>query len=449
MIGSADAAMQDVRMAATLSEHLEQALRQWQPPALAVALSGGIDSSALLHALAALPAARALGLRALHVDHGLHAQSADWAERCAELCSSLGLSLQTLRCTVPRDGGRGIEAAAREARYASLAAAMQAGEWLLTAHHREDQAETVLLRLLRASGGAGLSAMRTTRPLGAGTLWRPLLDCPRDALRAHAESHQLRWIEDPANHDPQHDRSWLRQTLMPLLRERWPQADGALAQSARLLAADAGLIDGLTAAALAEARGSCANVLRIDALLRLEPALRAHVLRRWLREAGAAPLPAQQHARVETELIGAADGAQPLLRVGSTLLRRYRGELHVQTQIQTHEAHPDIEWDGRTPLSLADGGRLWFDPIWAGDVLRVGYRRGGERIRLPGRSHRHLLKNLLQDLGVPAWQRAQLPLIHDAQGVLLAVADRLVSAELEAACRDSGARLHWAPGATS
>ena len=189
-------------MTATLPDRLDDVWSAAGDPPLCVAFSGGPDSSALLHALAAVRG-DARALRAMHVDHGLHADSTSWAAACAATCESLGVPLQMLRVTVQAEGA-GIEAAAREARYAALAGHLGEDEWLVTAHHREDQAETVLLKLLRGAGPHGLGGMRERRPLGRGQLWRPLLDIPRGDLRAYAASAGLQVIEDPANRDPRH-----------------------------------------------------------------------------------------------------------------------------------------------------------------------------------------------------------------------------------------------------
>ncbi|HRA38902.1 MAG TPA: tRNA lysidine(34) synthetase TilS, partial [Pseudomonadota bacterium] len=202
---------------------LRQALAGWPPGGLLLALSGGPDSSALLHALAAEPLARARGLRALHVDHALHPASAEWARHAQATCTDAGIALQVVPVDV-RARGTGLEAAAREARYAALRAAQREGELVLTAHHADDQAETLLWRLLRGAGPQGLAAMRPLRRFGRGWLARPWLALPRAAICAYLDRHAIAWIDDPANADPRHDRSFLRHAVLPLLQSRWPQA---------------------------------------------------------------------------------------------------------------------------------------------------------------------------------------------------------------------------------
>ncbi|KLD74514.1 tRNA(Ile)-lysidine synthetase, partial [Xanthomonas hyacinthi DSM 19077] len=225
------------------------------PAAVLVGLSGGLDSSVLLHALAQQPQYRRAGLRALHVHHGLHADADAWADHCAAFCAALAIPLQVRRVQVPRDGGHGLEAAARQARRTAFAQALAAGEWLALAQHRDDQAETFLLRALRASGADGLAAMQPLRDFAHGMLWRPLLALPRSDLHAYAQRHALRWIEDPSNADPGFDRNFLRLQLLPLLRQRWPHADAALARSAQLCGEAGALLDDGDQAALDALRG--------------------------------------------------------------------------------------------------------------------------------------------------------------------------------------------------
>ncbi len=425
-------------------ETLRAALAEADPPALAVACSGGLDSVALLHALATLPAARARGLRVLHVDHGLHPESRRWAEHVIDLAERLALPVKVMRCEVDRASGRGLEAAAREARYAALSSELAPGEWLAVAQHRDDQAETLLLRLLRASGTGALGAMRPLRRLGPGWLWRPLLALPRAALLRYARWAGIDWVDDPANATTLHDRNFLRHRVLPLLRERWSHADAALADSARLLAADAVLIDGLAERALAEARGLDPATLRVDALQALPAALRGHVLRRWLGGCRMAPAPATVLARIDPELIAAPADAEPVLRWAGARLSRYRDVLHVETDRAPLPREWRIEWDGRAPLALPTGDRLAFSTGWQGDDgFVVSGRAGGERIRLPGRAHRHALKKVLQSLGVPPWERRVLPLLWSSDGELLAAGDLVISARLDDALRQRGIRLRW------
>jgi len=417
------------------------------PPAprdgpLLLAYSGGLDSTVLLHRLAAEPALRARGLRALHVDHGLHPQSGAWAEACAENCVRLGIPLVVQRVAVV-ERGDGLEAAAREARHAAFAEALAPGELLLTAHHRDDQAETVLLRLLRGAGD-GLAAMRPLRPFAAGWLWRPLLDLPRADLQAYAREHALHWLEDPSNASDRHDRNFLRHRVFPVLAGRWPQAGASLARSAALLATQADLLAGEDRRRLARVQGLDPATLSVTALMAEPEAWRARLLRAWIAGLGLPPLPADAPDSIERELLPAAADAEARHAWAGAVIHRWRDLLHAGTDAAPLPADWQARWDGRAPLALPTGGRLAVSPAAAFDApLQVHARRGGERLRLPGRAHHTTLKHALQDLGVPPWERRRLPLLSHPDGSLLAAGDLVVSASLHDWLADRGARLVW------
>lgn len=412
-----------------------------------VALSGGLDSSALLHRLAQEPSLRAAGLQAVHVHHGLQAGADAWADHCAASCDALGVPLQVRRVRVD-PAGDGPEAAARRARRAAFAAVMQAGDILATAHHLDDQAETFLLRALRASGPDGLAAMRPWRAFGPGWLWRPLLATPRAAVRAYAQARRLAWIEDPSNAHTDLDRNFLRHAVLPRLRQRWPQAAAAFARSAALAGEAADLLAQQDAALLARAATADPAVLRLAPLREAEPARRARALRRWIAAQGLPPLPAEGIAQIEAALLDARPDAQAEFAWHGAVVRRWRDLLHAGHASPALPATWQAAWDGRAPLALPDGGTLALE----GDAaafdapLRVGARTGGERIVLPRRRHGHALKDVLQALGVPPWERRQLPLLWGADGRLWAAGDLALSAECDDWLRARGARLAWRRG---
>lgn len=426
---------------------LQQAFTRSGPGPVLVAFSGGLDSTVLLHALAQAPAIRAHGLRAMHVHHGLQAPADDWAAHCARFCESVGVPLSIARVDVARDSGDGLEAAARKARYDAFETALAAGEVLATAHHRDDQAETFLLRALRGSGPDGLAAMRPWRKFAAGRHWRPLLETPRDDLLAYAQKNDLSWLDDPSNEDTRHDRNFLRQRILPLLRERWPQADAAFARSSVLNADAVELLDQEDALALATARSVDPQALSASALLELTAPRRARVLRRWIEALGFPPLPGAGIVQIESDLLWARADARARFVWRDVVIERWRDLIHVQRLREPLPTGWSTEWNGSEPLPLPGGDRLELEGADAFvSPFRVSARRGGERILLPGRMHSHALKNVLQELGVPPWEREALPLVHDRAGALAAVADFAYSADFDAWLREQGARLRWRRG---
>jgi len=409
-----------------------------------VALSGGLDSTALLHALVR----RWRGqreVRAVHVHHGLQADADAWARHCAGFCAQREVPLDVVRVQVDRSRGEGLEAAARRARHAAFAQVLQAGEVLVTAHHQDDQAETFLLRALRASGPDGLAAMRPWRRFAQGWLWRPWLAVPRSTIAAYARAERLHWIEDGSNADTALDRNFLRHQVLPLLQSRWPHAAASLARSAELSAQASALLDAQDQAALDLARTGDPRVLSVPALQALQPARRARVVRRWISACGLPPFPARGLAQLEDGLLAVREGAQARFDWDGACLRRWRDQLHVGTAAAPLPPSWKARWDGREALALPDGGQLQLIGARAFDQpLQVTARLGGERIRLPGRTHSHALKHVLQDLGLPPWERARLPLLRDATGAVLAAGDRIHAAEFAAWLQEhGGAALCW------
>ncbi len=414
--------------------------------AFVVGLSGGLDSSALLHLLVSASAIRARGLRALHVHHGLQADADAWAAHCQTTCDALGVPLAIVRVQVHRHSGLGLEGAARAARHAAFANALGDGDVLVLGHHRDDQAETFLLRALRASGSDGLAAMRSSRRFACGLLWRPLLDLPRAALRDYAMRHALAWIEDPSNATDDADRNFLRNQVLPLLRTRWPHADAAFAASARLQSDTVALLEPGDLDALARVSSADPQVLRVDALQALEPPRRARVLRRWIAGLGLAPLSSAGLAWCEVACAGSASDRSPRFEWHGCGLQRWRNLLHADVLRAEFPDGFQASWDGATPILLPDGGRLELDvaPVSASPwPVTVHARRGGERIALPRRQHSHALQRVLQSRGVPPWVRAGLPLLSAADGRLLAAGDLVFSADFEHWLRETDTVLRW------
>lgn len=406
-----------------------------------VGFSGGLDSTVLLHLLAIARRQQPGSLRAIHVHHGLQPAADDWARHCSALCRRWNIALEVVAVQVADDDGEGIEAAARKARHAAFKAQLQPGEWLALAHHQDDQAETFLLRALRSSGVDGLAAMRPLRPFGQGRLWRPLLALPLSTLQAHARQHQLEWIEDPSNASSAFDRNFLRLQLMPLLRERWPQASAALARSAALAAQASELLGAQDAALLHSCLDPQENLL-IAPLLSLPASQRARVLRLWGEQRQLPPLPANGVASIEQLLLAGHD-RQASFRWRDATIVRWRDRLHVQPALRRWPAGWQQHWDGSSPALLPDGGVLSLHGAAALPLpVLLRQRQGGERIQLPGRAHSHQLKHCLQQLELPPWLRTQLPLLCAGEQVL-AAADQVIGASLQHWLTQQQARLHW------
>lgn len=406
-----------------------------RPTHILTGFSGGLDSSVLLHALARSHPGR---VRAIHVHHGLHADADDWAAHCRRTCDAWDVPLTIARVAVV-DIDAGPEAAARAARHKAFEAEMREGEWLALAHHRDDQAETFLLRALRGSGPDGLAAMRPLRAFAAGMMWRPLLDLPRATLLAYAQAHELTWVEDPSNQCSDFDRNFLRNEVMPLLQQHWPHAGAAFARSAALQRQASEALQAKDGENFAF--DVTVSPLPLSPLRALPPLHRARALRAWAAAQSLPPPPARAVDWLQAELSKPPGDGVSEYCWGGTRLRRWRDAVYPDDEIAPLPAELSIEWDGRGDLCLPNDSRwslLGADGFDA--PVRVRARQGGERIQLPKRTHRHLLKHVLQDAGLPPWRRSALPLLFTKDDELWAAGD-IHSALLDSWLRARGAAL--------
>jgi tRNA(Ile)-lysidine synthase len=409
-----------------LDAQLLLALSAWRnAPVWTVAFSGGLDSTVLLHLLAALAQREPLPpLRAIHIQHGLQAAAEAWPAHCQRVCDQLAVPL--LQREVQVLPGASLERAARDARYTAFVELLGADEVLFTAQHRDDQAETLLFRLLRGAGARGLAAMPASRPLGVGQLVRPLLEVSRAQLEAYASEHGLVWVEDPSNRDERFSRNFLRQQVLPLLTQRWPQAVASMARSAAHLSEAQGLLDELAQADLAAIEhdsrfaGLPLPSLALAPLLGLSAARQRNLLRYWL--APLTPLPDSDHWAGWTSLATAALDAAPIWRLASGELHRADGRLWWLSGVYL-QALPAIALplSADNALSLPGNGQVCLRGALPAGAMQVRYRRGGEQLHLPQRGRRDL-KRLFNEAGVPGFLRSRWPLLYQGEQ-LLAVAN--------------------------
>lgn len=416
-----------------------------------VAFSGGADSLALLHALCALRGHLAPArIQAVHVHHGLHPEADAWAGHCRDVCDRLEVDLAELRVDASAGSGESPEAAARRARYRALSGLLGAGEAVCTAHHQRDQAETLLLQLLRGAGPAGLAAMPPMARLGRGWLLRPLLDVRPEALRDYLEGRGIGWTEDPGNADRRFDRNFLRHQVMPRLLERWPGAERTLARAAAHQADSMAIADALARVDLDAARDPRTGTLSRSRLAEL-PAPRArNLLRGWLAERGL-PMAGAVHLQGILEgLVPARDDAMPVVRWPGAEVRRHRDTLHALSPLAGHDPGRVLPWVPGEVLELPHGvlratlteGRGLRAATLGGARVEVRFRRGGERFRPAGRRHSTTLKKLLQASDMPPWLRERVPLVY-VDDELAAVAGMWVAEAHGVAPGDSGWELHW------
>lgn len=410
-----------------------------------IAFSGGLDSTVLLHALAQASPRR---VRAVHVNHALHPDAQRWEAHAQRIAASLGVEFEAHAVQVPPRPPEGIEAAARLVRYAVLRERLRPGETLLTAHHADDQLETVLLALVRGSGVDGLAAMPRCQPFGAGWHVRPLLEFTRDELARWAASRQLTWLDDPSNDDTRFDRNFVRNEIAPVLRRRWPSAAHSIVRAAAHLGEASKLLDELAEHDLADALvGSC---LKVSALAVLQGARRRNLLRHWLESCGARAPSTRKLAALEHDMLAAQLDRVPCVGWDDVEVRRHRDLLYCSPRL-TGAAAMDFEWAWHAPAPLTSiPGSLRAEMSHGRGIkraalperIRIRTRRGGERLRLPGHEHRRELKKLLQEANVLPWWRDRLPLVYVGD-TLMAVADLWIVGDYRAGPDEEGVRFVW------
>ncbi len=396
-------------------------------PEFYLGLSGGLDSIVLLHALVAA----GITPKVLHIHHKLSSLADQWAEFCERTCLEWNVPFSCERVAVESQG-KGLEDAARQARYAAFENHMTPNAVLLTAHHQDDQAETILLRLMRGAGPKGLAGMSECRPLGQGELWRPLLNQTREALTAYAQQHQLQWVEDDSNQNQHFDRNFLRQQVMPLLAQRWPgfterwQHSASLCGELDTLAIDRAKQDLNEADWRTERLGASLN---LSTFLTFKPARRGQLLRTACDQLGYTPPGSTHLNQLNQQLAQARPDAKIDVRWSDYSLRPYNQRLYLLPQLPP-EAEPTEprHWDGISPLTfkhcrlhtLESSNTPRLSPN--SGPYQIRFRQGGERCKPAGRQHSQTLKKLLQSHPLEPWLRPHVPLIYAGE-TLAAVGD--------------------------
>jgi tRNA(Ile)-lysidine synthase len=416
---------------------------------LVVALSGGADSASLLAATGLLGTSfRGLPLRAVHIDHGLQSAAAAFRGACTALCGALGIPLTVIPIRVPALPGASIEAAARDARYAALAAELRPGECLLTAHHGEDQAETLLLQALRGAGLKGMSAMPICRPLGCGWHLRPLLEVAQGELLAFG-AHLTGATTDPMNQDLRFDRSYLRRQVWPLIEARWPGAGAALSRTARHVAEAQELLDRAGAADVARLRDG--DALSVPGLRALGAAERINAVRFWLSDARVEAPSTARLTEALRQMLEAQDDHLPSIVWGHYALRRYRDRVFL-TQAHPPRLEGIRRWsaapDSRVDLGPSLGRLCRVTQLGGIDAQRlpesliVRGREGGEALRPAARAKTQSVQHLCQSQGVLPWMRDALPLVF-ADDALIAIADLWLDARWCVPPLEPGFAIVW------
>ena len=387
-----------------------------------IAFSGGLDSTVLLHSMQAAE----LPIHAVYVNHHLQKENDDWQHHCGQLCEQWEIPFTVLHAEINQQPQQSLEELARNARYELLCDLLNVNEALVTAHHQDDVAETMLLQLLRGAGPRGLAAMPEHKQLNVGLHLRPFLKITRKQLSDYATQHNLDWIEDLSNQDNRFDRNYLRNEVLPKLLSRWPSAQQSMARSAQLHAEVSNCLNELAEIDLQQARTEQTNILVIPALQKLSQERLSNALRYWIR-AHQMRVPSRKILQHVIQDIVAKQEIEtsPVQSWGEGEIRRYQNQLYLMDPLHPHDPNQEFCWEIDQPLYIESLDRTLLPkelkemdlPLGVKE-LTVRFRQGGERLKPIGQKQHRSLKKLLNDAEVPPWMRDRIPLLYHQEQLI-------------------------------
>lgn len=419
-----------------------------------IGYSGGLDSHVLLQALAQLRGIIPQKLVALHINHGVSGDAPQWAAHCQQVCTNLQIPLQIMAVQVNRQSAS-LENELRERRYQAFVEFLEATDMLLLGHHADDQAETVLLRLLRGSGSLGASGMPSSRTLGHARLARPLLEFSRSQLADYAQQEGLDWVEDQSNQNPVFDRNYLRNSLLPMVQARWPAYQKVLTRFAEINRQQSVVIDHFVAPLLTTMVDDEQMSLDLGELRKYPREVQLNLLRGWLVHR---QLPTPDYGKLQQimiQVITAKQDANPRLEWPGAEIRRYANRLYAFAPLPAHAQNSIYSWrldqalsqPAMGILSACKNSGMGLRAPQADVQISVRFRQGGERCTPTGRNGSRLLKKLLQEAGLPPWLRDRVPLVY-LNDSLAAVGDLWVCEAYAAKEGDQSWLIKWQrPGA--
>lgn len=413
-----------------------------------VAYSGGVDSHVLIHVCSILQKEHpSLDFLSVYIDHGIHEDSCRWREHCERVSQTLGVPFKSTIVNGNDLNGDGPEQAARHARYDALASYVDASTVLLTAQHQDDQAETFMLQLLRGSGLKGLASMPKVSDFAGGLIARPFLEFDKQAVLDYAHINKLVWIEDPSNLDESLNRNFLRQQVIPLLKQRWPSFSGTTSRSAQHCAEASDLLSAMASSHLPD---SNVDVLPFSSISSLSDELQRAVLREWLSLA-AKRLPSKKVLERIQSFIDLGAESSALVEWGDCQVRTFCGHFVLLNKGVDYSRYGAFEWsseeqalpEGLGSLTLKKSvGRGVKQALWNQSQVSIRSRSGGELIKLLGRDGRKQLKKLYYESKVFPWVRDVIPLVYLGDE-LVAVADMWLAESYLADSNEAGLEIVW------
>ena len=385
-----------------------------------LAYSGGIDSTVLLHYLYMNKENINRDIKAVHVNHNISKYSGRWANHCRQVCHEFQIPFELLVLDASKSEGYGPEAYARTLRYEAISRLLSTNDILLTAHHRDDLAETFFLQLMRGAGPEGLAGMPGFRKLDQGWIARPFLDYTRDQLHVYAVQHKLQWIEDDSNSDVNFDRNYIRNQVIPYLQKRWPAVTRTLARSARHQADLLEIIKFSAEIDFQNVIGESVDILNIGKFNKLPVARKRNLLRYWLKINNKPSATSAVIEEIIFNLVNAGQDCQPLVAWNNTEIRRYRDNIYLMHALRYLDSTTTYTWIlpesldikyARIEAKQVTGKGIKTDAL-IDNVINVRFRHGGEEIQPVGRGETHKLKKMYQQAGIPPWKRSRIPLLY-------------------------------------
>ncbi len=383
-----------------------------------VAYSGGLDSTVLLHAMHT----EKLPIHAIHVNHHLQKECDSWQKHCEAVCKQWGIAISIKHAEIQNIPQKSLEDLARDARYKLLEEMLDSNSAIVTAHHQDDVAETILLQLLRGSGPAGLAAMPEVKKLIRGFHLRPMLRVSRKELLSYANEHGLDWVDDPSNNECDFDRNYLRNEVLPKIIKRWPAAQKTLARSAELQAQTLSCLHELAKIDLRESNTDESNILEISTLQALSDERLSNVLHYWIQSHNLRTPSRKILQQVISDIVRKQEiETSPMQSWKEGEIRRFQNRLYLMEHLSMHDPSQEFRWKINQPLFIESLNRTLLPqelienniavPEGANELI-VRFRQGGERLKLVGQTQHRSLKNLLNQAGVPPWERSRIPLLY-------------------------------------
>ena len=383
-----------------------------------IAFSGGIDSTVLLYAANKICDQVKHEIRAIHINHQIHADAPHWEKACLAYCQLINVNYLSIKVDISPHRGSGIEGAARTARYQAFAQHLTQDDVLLMAHHADDQVETVLLQLFRGTGLHGLAGCANSRPLGQAMLFRPFMNISRQQLIEYANENKLTWLDDPSNDSMTHDRNYLRHQVMPLLYTRWQGLRETIGRASQWQMESVEILDDIASEDFGG--DSHQEPLNLPAISSLNEKRLKNLVRWWIRKNGYLVPNAEVQQKIVRDVILSRKDCEALIQWGDCEIRKYRDNAYIQPQMPSHDPSNSYQWELHQPLSLPsinmtlsrndlDKAGVLLPEI---SSLSVRFRVGGEIIKPRGRGCSKDLKTLFQEAGVLPWRRNRIPLIY-------------------------------------